>query len=48
MGPQLLSQVGVLVKQAQALIHPLLNHLKVGLHLWGVDMKDELGNAGWR
>jgi hypothetical protein len=32
-GPQLLSQLGVLVKEPQALIHPFLNHLKVGLHL---------------
>lgn len=35
LGPQLLSQAGVLVKQPQALIHPFLNYLKVGLHLLG-------------
>lgn len=35
LGPQLLGQEGVLVKQPQALIHPFLDDLKVGLHLWG-------------
>lgn len=37
LGPQLLSQMGVLIKQPQALIHPFLNYLKVVLHLWGSD-----------
>lgn len=35
LGPQLLSQAGVLVKQPQALIHSFFNDLKVGLHLGG-------------
>lgn len=35
LGPQLLSQAGVLVKQPQALIHPFLDYLKVSLYLWG-------------
>lgn len=35
LGPQLLSQAGVLVKQPQALVHPLFNYLKMGLHLSG-------------
>lgn len=43
LGPQLLSQVGILVKEPQALIHPFFNDLKVGLHLWGRMQWGEIG-----